>query len=144
MVTPARRQHVLAMKTFSRVELTLSVVLGLFLLLLAVRGFLVPADAARGFGIAVVDPADLFYLHVKADRDLSSAAAVFVLLALRERRALGAFVAVAMIQPVLDLALSVADPRGHALYALGVHGSAVVYGVVLAALLLRRRAAAAA
>ncbi len=116
-------------------------VLGLFLLFLALRGFVAPAEAARGFGIPVVDPADLFYLRVKADRDLSCAAALFVLMARRERRALGAFVGVATVQPLCDLVLSLADARGHAGYALAVHGSAALYCAVVAALLLRRRLA---
>jgi hypothetical protein len=125
-------------KTFSRLELGLAVVLGLFLLLLAIRGFVAPAEAARGFGIPLVDPADVFYLRVKADRDLSSAALLFLLIGLRGRRALGAFVGVATVQPLCDLALSLTDARGHAGHALAVHGSAAVYGVVLAALLLRQ------
>ena len=126
------------MKTFSRLEFGLAAVLGLFLLFLALRGFVAPAEAARGFGVPVVDSADLFYLRVKADRDLSSAAALFLLLAVRERRGLGAFVGAATAQPLFDLALSLADARGDAGYALAVHGSAALYCVVLAALLLRR------
>ena len=126
---------------FSKVELVMSILLAVFLFVLALRGFLAPAAAAEGFGIAVTNPADLFYVHVKADRDLSSALAVSALLALGERRALAAFVGVATVQPVLDAALSIADPRGHLGYALAVHGSAAVYGVVLLLLLMRRRAA---
>jgi len=125
------------MRTFSRLELGLAAVLGLFLLFLALRGFVAPAEAARGFGIPVVDLPDLFYLRVKADRDLSSAAALFLLIALRERRGLGAFVGAATVQPLCDLALSLADARGHVGYALAVHGSAALYCAVLAALLLR-------
>jgi hypothetical protein len=107
-------------KTFSHLELILGVMLGLFLLFLALRGFVAPAEAARGFGIPAVESADLFHLRVKADRDLSSAVAIFVLIALRERRALGAFVGVATVQPLCDLALSIADAPGHAGYALAV------------------------
>jgi uncharacterized protein DUF4267 len=139
MVPRARQRHVGAVKTFSRLELGLALVLGLFLLFLALRGFVAPAEAARGFGIPIVDLADLFYLRVKADRDLFSAAAVFVLLARRERRALGAFMGVATLQPLCDLVLSLTDARGQAGYALAVHGSTVLYCVGLAALLLRKR-----
>lgn len=141
MVGLARPRQVEGMKTFSRLELGLAAVLGLFLLFLAVRGFMAPAEAARGFGIAIADPADLFYLLVKADRDLASGAVIFALMALRERRALGAFVAVATVQPLCDMVLSLADARGHAGYALAVHGSAALYCAGLAALLLRRRVA---
>lgn len=127
------------MKTFSRLEIGLVALLGLFLAFLAIRGFVAPAEAVRGFGIPVVDSADLFYLRVKADRDLSSTAVLFLLLALGERRALGVFVAIATVQPLCDLALSLNDARGHASYAFPVHGSAALYCVVLSALLLRRR-----
>lgn len=142
MVAKARRCQVTGMKSFSRLELGLGIVLGLFLFYIAINGFAFPAEAARGFGFAVIDAADLFYLRVKADRDLSSGAVVFLLLALGERRALGAFVAAATVQPLFDMGLSIADPRGHVGYALGVHGSAAVYGAVLAALLFRPRPAA--
>jgi uncharacterized protein DUF4267 len=111
------------------VEFGLAAVLGLFLLFLALRGFVAPAEAASGFGIPVVDSADLFYLRVKADRDLTSAAALLLLIALRERRALAAFVGVATVQPLCDLALSLTDARGHAGFALAVHGSGAVYCV---------------
>ncbi len=53
----------------------------LFILLLAARGLFVPAAAARGFGIPIENPADLFYLHVKGDRDLSTALITAALLA---------------------------------------------------------------
>jgi hypothetical protein len=130
------------MTTFSRLELVLAVMLGLFLLFIAVNGVVAPAEAARGFGIPVVAPGDLFYLRVKADRDLGAAAAVFVLLALRERRALGAFVGAATVQPLCDLMLLATDARGQVGYALAVHGSAALYCAALAVLLLRRRPSA--
>lgn len=127
------------MKTFSRLELGLALALGAFLLFLAVRGVGAPADAASGFGIPIRDPADLFYLRVKADRDLASAVTLLALTALRDRRALGIFVAAATLQPLSDLLLVASDARGHVGYALAVHGSAALYCLVLAALLLRRR-----
>jgi hypothetical protein len=37
------------MRTFSRLEFGLAAALGLFLLFLAPRGFMAPAEAARGF-----------------------------------------------------------------------------------------------
>jgi hypothetical protein len=134
-----RGRQVELVKTFSRLELVLVVALGLFMLFLAVNGFLAPGPAARGFGIPIVDSADLFYLRVKADRDVTIGAVLLLLAALRERRALGALVAVSTVAPLCDLALSLADARGRAGYALPVHGSAAVYCAVLALLLLRRR-----
>jgi hypothetical protein len=142
MVPVAVAGHLGAMKTFSRLELSLLVLLGVFLLYISVNGFLFSAAAASGFGIPIVAPPDLFYLHIKADRDLASGIALFALLGFGERRALGIFVGALTVEPLFDLLLSVADERGRAAYALPVHGSAVLYGLVLAALLLRRRPAA--
>jgi hypothetical protein len=106
----------------------LVVVLAAFLLLLAVRGALDPLGAAHGFGVDLAAPADAFYLHVKADRDL----AIY-----RRPAPLALFVAATCIAPVIDCTLVALDPHGSLGYALGVHGSAVVYGVVTAALLWR-------
>jgi hypothetical protein len=126
-----------SLKTRS-LEFYLTVGLILFLALLAFRGFWVPLDAARGFGIPLAHSADAFYLHVKADRDLSTAVALTLLLVLRQRRALAAFVAAALVQPICDAALVISDPRGDLAYALAVHGSAVLYGMLLLAVLVRR------
>ena len=149
-MAPGRRErHPGDMKTppaFGRwsVEFVMTALLVAFLLLLAVRAFTVPAAAATGFGISVNDAADLFYVRVKGDRDLASALSLALLLALRQRMALAAFVGAAMVQPLCDLLLSVADERGRVGYALAVHGSAFVYCVVLVAVLLRRPTSATA
>lgn len=122
----------------SRLDFWLSVVLAGFLFVLAARGLLAPAAAARGFGVAVEHPGDLFYILVKGDRDLSSALAVTVLLLAGERRALGLFVLVSTVQPVLDFWLSAHDSRGHVGYAFAIHMSAAFYGWFLGWRLLRR------
>lgn len=109
----------------------------LFMLFLAVRGFLVPDAAAAGFGIRIVDPADLFYLGIKADRDLSTGLALVGLMALRKPLPLAMFAFAGTVQPLFDCLLSIRDPRGSAVYALAVHGSAAVLCVILALLLLR-------
>lgn len=116
----------------------LSLVLALFLLLLAALALFVPIDAAAGFGIALAHPLDAFYLRVKGDRDLASAVVVIALLVLGERRALGAFVAAATIEPICDMFLSIADARGHVGYALAIHGSAALYCMLLSWRLLRK------
>jgi len=121
------------------VELWMTVALVLFLLLLAALGTFVPVDAASGFGIPLADPLDAFYLRIKGDRDLGSALAVGALLWLGDRRALGAVILAMTIEPILDASLIIADPRGHLVQALTVHGSAVVYCMLLAWRLLRRR-----
>jgi hypothetical protein len=114
-------------------------VLAAFMFLLAARGFLVPAEAAHGFGIDIEAPADLFYLHIKAGRDLGWGLLFAGLLFLRQRAPLRVAVAAATACPLVDCVASILDPRGHVGYALAVHGSAAVFGVVLVALLRPRR-----
>jgi hypothetical protein len=127
---------------WSSATFVMTAILALFMLLLALRAFFAPHAAATGFGIGIVDPADLFYLRVKADRDLSTALALSALLALRRPLPLALFIGVATVQPLFDCLLVLTDPRGSAAYALSVHGSAAVYGVVLALLLGREHARA--
>jgi len=144
MVITARSSHLAAMTSplDSRLSprslpFVLAVVLAAFLLLLAVRGWLAPLDAAHGFGIDLAAPVDAFYLYVKGDRDLTLTAILIALLVYRRPAPLALFVAAACVAPVIDGSLVAADPRGHAGYALAVHGSAAIYGVVTAALLWR-------
>jgi hypothetical protein len=118
----------------------MTAILTLFMLLLAVRAFFVPHAAAVGFGIPAVNPTDLFYIRVKGDRDLSTALALMGLMALRRPLPLAIFIAAAIVQPLFDCLLVLTDPRGSAVYALSVHGSAAVYGVVLSLLLFREHA----
>jgi hypothetical protein len=115
----------------------LVVILAAFLLLLAVLGALDPLSAAHGFGFDLAAPADAFYLHVKADRDLTLFAVLVALAIYRRPAPLALVVAVACIAPVIDAALVSTAPHGGLGYALGVHGSAAAYGVVTAALLWR-------
>lgn len=107
-----------------------------FLFFLAARA-LDPIAAAHGFGIDLAAPADAFYMHVKGDRDLALAAILLALLLYRRPAPLALFVAAACVAPVGDCLLVALEPRGSIGYALGVHGSAVAYGVVTAALLWR-------
>lgn len=93
-----------------------------------------------GFGVPVANPADLFYVQIKGDRDLSTALALIGLMVLRRPLPLAIFVAAATVQPLFDCLLVMTNASGSAVYALSVHGSAAVYGVVLALLLLRAHA----
>ena len=121
------------------VEFWMSVLLILFLLWLAVVAFWNPVPGATGFGIPLLDPLDAFYMRVKGDRDLGSALAVAALLWLGDRRALGALVLALTVEPILDCFLVASDPRGQLSYALTIHGSAAVYGLLLSWRLLRKR-----
>ena len=97
-----------------------------FMLFLGVRGMVDPISAAHGFGIDLASPLDAFYLHVKADRDLAIGAMLLALLLYRRPTPLALFVGASTIAPVLDCLLVALEPRGHAGYALAVHGSAAV------------------
>lgn len=111
-----------------------------FMLFLAARGFATPVSAAAGFGFPLAEPADGFYLHVKADRDLAIGVALAALIVLRERRALVALVAACLVIPLIDGLLVATKGHEGILYALGVHGSALAYCIVLLVLLLRENA----
>jgi hypothetical protein len=148
MVAATRRAQLAGMQTFESqvvsraatpIEYWASVLLVFFLLLLAAGALLVPIAAASGFGIPLVDPLDAFYVRVRGDRDLAGALALGVLLWLGQRRALGVWVGALTIEPIIDACLVIADPRGQLAYALAVHGSAAIYGLVLSWRLLRAR-----
>jgi uncharacterized protein DUF4267 len=124
----------------SSATFVMTALLALFMLLLAVLALFTPHPAAVGFGIPVVNPNDLFYVRIKGDRDLSTALALIGLMALRRPLPLALFIAAAIVQPLLDCLMVLSDPRGSAVYALSVHGSAAVYGVVLSLLLFREHA----
>lgn len=121
------------------VAFVLVAILAAFMLFLGVRGFFDPPGAAHGFGIDLAASADAFYLRVKADRDLAIGVLLVVLLVYRRVTPLALVVGALTPAPLADCTLSVLDPRGHAGYALAVHGSAVLYGIVTTALLVRAR-----
>jgi hypothetical protein len=116
----------------------LCAVLAAFMLFLGVRGYLGPESAARGFGIPLADLADAAFVRIKAGRDFSIGVILVALLVMRQRAALTAMIAASMIMPLNDCALVIASAPGRVGYALAVHGSAVVYGAVVAWLLWRR------
>ncbi|AGC43462.1 hypothetical protein MYSTI_02135 [Myxococcus stipitatus DSM 14675] len=113
-----------------------TLLLGAFLLFLSLRGALDPISAARGFGLTDSGSEVIPWLYVKAGRDFGLALAMFALVAIRQRKAAGVFVLATIVMPTVD-ALTVLHGGASLAFALGVHGSAVVYGVVLAAALLR-------
>lgn len=139
--TTAAGEPVLATRS---VAFVLTALVAAFMVFLAVRGALGPISAAHGFGIDLASPLDAFYLHVKADRDLAIGAILVALLIYRRPAPLALFVGASTVAPVLDCLLVALEPRGHLGYALAVHGSAAVYGVVTTWLLARARGTAAA
>ena len=109
-----------------------------FLIWLAGFAIFDPAAAANAYGSRLVSAADDTWLYVKAGRDLGLAIILGTLLLARERRAVGLFVIAACVIPIADFVI-VTRHGEHVAYALAVHGSAVIYQVVLGSALLRRR-----
>ena len=119
-----------------------AVVLATFMLFLGVRGLVAPVAAAHGFGFAVADPRDAVWLRIKGDRDLTSALAMGLLLALRWRRPLGALLVASIASPLFDCLISLATPGHDTAYALAMHGGAAALVAGLGVVLLRRERAA--
>jgi hypothetical protein len=111
--------------------------LAAFMFLLAVRGFADPAGAAKGFGLTLLDRGDSVFLWIKAGRDLGIGLMLTALLVVRQRAAFGFVVLAAGVMPLVDLLVTSTSDRGSVAYALMVHGSAVLYALVLGAALLR-------
>jgi hypothetical protein len=117
--------------------------LAAFMLFLGARGLLAPEAAAHGFGFAVVDPSDAVWLRIKGDRDLSAALGMGVFLALRWRRALGAFLLASIASPLLDCIISLSTPGHNTALALSVHGGATALVAVLGVVCFREHASSA-
>ena len=120
----------------------LTLVLGAFMLFLSINTTLHPLSAGQGFGIPSTGADALPWLSVKAGRDLGIALALFGLVFTRQRLAAGVFVLATIVMPVVD-ALTVVRAGTSLTYALCVHGSAALFGVLLGAALLRGRTAVA-
>ena len=115
----------------------MTALLAAFLFVLAIRGFLQPVAAASGFGIALADASDAAWLYVKAGRDLSVGLMVCALLASRDRTAVFGLLLASLVIPLNDGLQVVLHDRTRLAYALAVHGSAVLFGVVTLVLLRR-------
>ncbi|MGP4020798.1 DUF4267 domain-containing protein [Saccharopolyspora sp. 5N708] len=117
----------------------LVVLLGLFVVWFG-TGFLInPEGSAAGFGIPEWPHGNAAgYFVIKAVRDLVCAIIIFILLALRQRRALGWVLLADAIIPFVDAA-NVVTHGGTLAAALGIHAATGVVVIVAAVLLLRER-----
>jgi hypothetical protein len=111
-----------------------------FVFLLSALAAFDPVAAADGFGMPVTSPDALPWLHIKAGRDLGVGLILLTVLLQHQRRVFGAITLVSTVIPLVD-ALSVTSNGAHSVgYALAVHGSAALYGLLLGTWLLRTNA----
>jgi hypothetical protein len=116
----------------------LSWVLVAFLLLLSAMAAFNPTGAADGFGLPITSDDALPWLRIKAGRDLGLALIMMTVLLQRQRRLFGAVTLVSMVIPFVDATTVVSNGAHSVGYALAVHGSAALYGLILGAWLVRR------
>ncbi len=120
-----------------RITTILTALTGAAVVFIGLRFLLDPQGAASGFGIAPWPRGNAAgYFVVKGVRDGACGAIVLILLALRQRRALGWVLLTDAIIPIGD-AISVLTHGGPPATAYGVHGATAALVVVLALLFLR-------
>lgn len=127
--------------TLRRFNTGLVVVLGLFVVSFGLRFLIDPDGAAAGFGIPDWPQGSAAgYFIVKGVRDLFSAAVIFILLALGQRRTL-AWVALASSFIPFGDAVAVLTSGGAPAAAFGIHAATGVVVIIAALLLFRERPA---
>lgn len=108
-----------------------------FLLFLSALAAIDPVGAADGFGLPLAGPDAVPWLRIKAGRDLGVALMLSIVLLQRQRRLAGAVALASIVMPTVDALTVIGHGARSVGYALGVHGSAVLYGLLLGAALLR-------
>jgi uncharacterized protein DUF4267 len=115
----------------------LSWALVVFLLFLSALAALDPVGAADGFGLPMTGLDAVPWLRIKAGRDLGIALMLAVVLLQRQRRLVGAVTLASVAMPVVDALTVISHGARSVGYALGVHGSALLYCLLLGMALLR-------
>ena len=112
--------------------LTLAVAVGI--ILIGVRFFFAPENAARAFGIPLANPQDVAFLFVKGVRDIVSGLLFLALLWSGERRLTGALLFIATLIPISDgvIVLSSVGWRP----VLAIHWGTALYMLLLSFALL--------
>lgn len=115
----------------------IAALVGVALVTVALRFFFVPEAAAKAFGVpGTASGADTgAYFSVKAIRDLATALAIFVLIALQDAQALGWVILAMAVIPIGDAAI-VARRGGHPALSYAMHGGTAVVSVATALALL--------
>jgi hypothetical protein len=130
-------EHYSGWKLSSPTAILTAVLCAFILFILSLRTVIDPTGAATAYGMPLSSHGDIPWMYVKAGRDLGVGVALAALLFTRQRRAVAVFLIAATLMPLADF-LIVITHTGRVMFALGVHGSAAIYTLVLGLVLLRR------
>ncbi|MEV6033720.1 DUF4267 domain-containing protein [Nonomuraea sp. NPDC052116] len=115
----------------------IAALVGIGLVVVGLRFLLVPEAAAKAYGVpgsaSGMDTGA--YFSVKAVRDLGTALAIFVMIAVADAHTLGWVILVMCIIPLGD-ALIVARRGGHPSISWGIHGATALVSAAAGVLLL--------
>ncbi|MFI6044597.1 DUF4267 domain-containing protein [Nocardia sp. NPDC051321] len=123
----------------SRIATALSLIGAAFIIYVGVSYLVTPASMAPQFGLPEWPQGDaVAFLNLKGIRDITSGLIILVLLAVRQRFALGVATLVIALNPLGDM-VTVLRYEGSTATALGVHGLTAILVVLTGGLLLRER-----
>ncbi len=98
---------------------------------------LAPATGSVMFGMPASTPEALPWIRLASIRDIALGLVLFTMMALKEGRTAGILILLIIVVPVADVT-TVFMSTGFSYHIL-IHGSAIVYMLVLGVMLLRRR-----
>ncbi|PXX68964.1 uncharacterized protein DUF4267 [Nocardia tenerifensis] len=123
--------------TLSRIATALSLVGAAFILYIGISYLITPDTTAPGFGLPAWPDGDaVAFMNLKGVRDTVLGVLIVVLLAAKQRYALGIVTLVIALVPVGDM-ITVLSWNGSPAAAFGIHGLTAVFVFLTGALLLR-------
>ncbi|MFI6774921.1 DUF4267 domain-containing protein [Nocardia sp. NPDC050412] len=128
--------------TISRIATALSLIGAAFILYIGISYLVTPETIANGFGLPQWPTGDaVAFMNLKGVRDTVSGLIILVLLATKQRYALGIVTLVIALIPTGDM-LTVLSWGGSAAAAFGIHGLTAALVAVTGVLLIRERTVA--
>ncbi|MFX0575589.1 DUF4267 domain-containing protein [Nocardia nepalensis] len=128
--------------TISRIATALSLIGAAFILYIGISYLVTPETIATGFGLPAWPSGDaVAFMNLKGVRDTVFGLIILVLLATKQRYALGIVTLVIALVPVGDM-LTVLSWGGSTAAAFGIHGLTAALVALTGALLIRERTVA--
>ena len=125
--------------TISRIATVLSLIGAAFILYIGISYLVTPETTATGFGLPEWPKGDaVAFMNLKGVRDIVSGLIILVLLATKQRYALGIVTLVIALVPIGDM-LTVLSWGGSTAAAFGIHGLTAALVAVTGVLLIRER-----